>query len=154
MDIQVREVETISESLVVQDPKRFIPHRFPFLLVDRIVEEGQRKLVGIKNVSANEAFFAGHFPGQPVMPGVLILESMTQAAGILVSKVAQSPGKVPTLVRSDRMRFRRPVVPGDQLILEVELVEWDGTIGKVKGTAKVGDLVAASGDLSLTLETA
>jgi len=138
---------------LVQDAKGLIPHRFPFLLIDKIVDETEKKLVGIKNVSANESFFIGHFPDQPVMPGVLILESLAQAAGVLVSKLAKDPTKAPVMIGSNRMRFRRPVIPGDQLILEVELVEWTGTIGKFKGVAKVADQVAANGDLTIALES-
>lgn len=137
-----------------KDPKNFIPQRFPFLLIDRIVDETEKTLTGIKNVSENEAFFVGHFPEQPVMPGVLILESLAQAAGVLLSKIAKDKSKVWAMKGSDRMRFRKPVVPGDQLILEVELVDWNGTVGKFKGTAKVSDQVAASGDLEIALENA
>jgi len=136
------------------DPQNFIPQRFPFLLIDRIVNTTEKTLTGIKNVSHNEAFFVGHFPEQPVMPGVLILESLAQAAGVLLSKITKDPNKVSVIQGAERMRFRRPVVPGDQLILEVELVDWNGTVGKVKGTAKVSDQVAASGDLTIALENA
>ena len=109
-------------------------------------------MIAMKNVSANEAFFMGHFPEQPVMPGVLILESLAQAAGILIRKVTKNAENAPVIVGSDKMRFRRPVVPGDQLILEVELIEWNGTAGRFKGIAKVADQVAAVGDLMLALE--
>lgn len=126
-------------------PQKFVP-------MDEIREVTENKLVGIKNVSAEESYFQGHFPGQPVMPGVLILECLAQAAAVLISKATKNNKRVPALVGSDRMRFRRPVVPGDQLILEVELVQWDGTQGQVKGIAKVGDQVAASGDLVIALE--
>lgn len=129
------------------------PERYPLALVDRILNVTDTKAVGIKNVSGNEFYFRGHFPGQPVMPGVLILECLAQVAGILVSRVAKDSKGNPSLVGSDRMRFRRPVFPGDQLILEAELVQWDGTHGKLKGVAKVADTIAAVGDLTLTLET-
>lgn len=123
--------------------------RLPFFFLDHIVEIQERKLIAIKNVSGNEAFFIGHFPGMPVMPGVLILESLTQAAGVLVSKIAKCSEQSLVLAGSERLRFRRQVAPGDQLILEVELVEWDGATGKLKGTARVGDQVAADGNLTM-----
>ena len=142
----------ISESVVAADIEDLLPHRHPNLFVDKIVEESEKRIVGIKNVSANEIFFLGHFPEQPVMPGVLVLEGLVQTAWVLVRKIACSPDKTPAWVGSDRVRFRKPVLPGDQLILEVELVEWNGNSGKIKGIAKVGEQVVASGDLSLALE--
>lgn len=145
--------KTIAErEHTLADPKDFIPQRFPFLFIDGILEEEERKLVAVKNVSANEAFFIGHFPNNPVMPGVLIMESLAQAAEVLVSKTAGKQDRIPVLVGSERLRFRRPVKPGDQLVLEVELVKWDGTVGKVKSCAKVGDQVAAEGNLTIKLE--
>lgn len=123
-----------------------LPHRYPFLFVDRVVElEPMKRLVAVKSVTMNEPFFAGHFPGHPVMPGVLILEALAQAAGLLAkSSLAQgTDDKVTYLMAIDRARFRRPVVPGDRLELRVEIVRQKGDIWKEKGTALVdGEIVA------------
>jgi 3-hydroxyacyl-[acyl-carrier-protein] dehydratase len=131
---------------------KILPHRYPFLLVDRVLElVPQEKIVGMKNVTINEQFFQGHFPGHPVMPGVLILESMAQVAGILAFSGAGSieefeknmKDKVIYFMSVDKLKFRRPVVPGDQLRLEVILTRHRGTIASFEGKAYVGeDLVA------------
>ncbi len=124
-----------------------LPHRYPFLLVDRVLEltAGER-IVALKNVTANEPFFSGHFPGQPLMPGVLICEAVVQAGGILARASVDAPnqqGKVAMLTGLDHVRFRRQVVPGDQLRLEVEIVRRRGTFWKMRGTARVEGKVAA-----------
>jgi 3-hydroxyacyl-[acyl-carrier-protein] dehydratase len=130
---------------------RYLPHRYPFLLIDRVltIKPGQ-SLTGLKNVSFNEPFFLGHFPQCPIMPGVLILEALAQATGILAFK---TEGEIPDklfmyyLVGIDKARFKRPVEPGDQLILEVSLKRILRGIGKFTGEAKVDGLVVASADL-------
>ncbi len=124
-----------------------LPHRYPFLLVDRVLEltAGER-IVALKNVTANEPFFSGHFPGRLVMPGVLICEAVVQAGGILARSSVDAPspqGKVAMLTGLDHVRFRRQVVPGDQLRLEVEIVRRRGTFWKMRGTARVEGKVAA-----------
>lgn len=122
-----------------------LPHRYPMLLVDRVleIEPGQR-IVGLKNVSANEPFFAGHFPGRPVMPGVLIIEALAQCGGVLLMSGLESPeDKVIYFLSVDGVKFRRPVVPGDQLILELDLVQGRSRRGKLKGVARVDGRVAA-----------
>ncbi len=126
-----------------------LPHRFPFLLVDRVLSmEPMKKLVAVKCVTVNEPFFAGHFPGHPVMPGVLLLEAMAQAAGLLAkgSMTEDTTNKVTYLMAIDNARFRRPVVPGDRVELHVEIVKQKGAIWKTKGTAMVDGEVVAEAD--------
>jgi 3-hydroxyacyl-[acyl-carrier-protein] dehydratase len=129
--------------LDIQQIQQIIPHRYPFLLVDRIleVEEGKRA-VGIKNVSANEAFFAGHFPEYPVMPGVLIVEALAQVGAVAMLMKEENRGRLAFFTGIDNCRFKKQVKPGDQLRLEVEMIRFKGMIGKGKGVATVdGELV-------------
>lgn len=131
-----------------------LPHRYPFLLVDRIIElEPGVRAVGIKNVTANEPQFTGHWPGNPVMPGVLILEAMAQVGGVmLLTGLGESAeGQLAMFGGVDGARFRRPVVPGDQIRFEVELIRRKGPIGKVKGVALVDGQVAAEAELMFAL---
>jgi 3-hydroxyacyl-[acyl-carrier-protein] dehydratase len=123
---------------------RTLPHRFPFLLVDRVIElEEGKRAVGFKNVSHNDWFFQGHFPGNPLMPGVLILEALAQLAAIIVLSRPGFEGRIPYFAGLDGCRFRRPVVPGDQLRLEAEIIHASSRAGKGHGRATVdGDLVA------------
>ncbi|MEI7705502.1 MAG: 3-hydroxyacyl-ACP dehydratase FabZ [Deltaproteobacteria bacterium] len=131
-----------------------LPHRYPFLLVDRVLSmESMKKLVAVKCVTINEPFFNGHFPGHPVMPGVLILEALAQAAGLLVksSMTEDTSEKVTYLMAIDNARFRKPVVPGDRLELHVEVVKQKGPIWKTKGVAMVDGGVAAEADFMAML---
>ncbi|NLI60247.1 MAG: 3-hydroxyacyl-ACP dehydratase FabZ [Clostridiales bacterium] len=129
-----------------------LPHRYPFLLVDRVLElEPGKKGVGIKNVTINEPFFQGHFPGTPIMPGVLIVEAMAQLGGVIVLGMPENQGKLAFLAGIDDMRFRRQVVPGDQLRLEVEITRIRGSIGKGRGRALVDNEVAAEGSILFAL---
>jgi 3-hydroxyacyl-[acyl-carrier-protein] dehydratase len=129
-----------------------IPHRYPMLLVDRVIEmeEGKRG-VGIKNVSANEWFFEGHFPGRKIMPGVLIVEALAQVAAITMLKGREDDGKTPAFGGIESMRFRRPVRPGDQLRLEFELEKLRGPVGKGRVRATVDGEMAAEGIISFAL---
>jgi UDP-3-O-[3-hydroxymyristoyl] N-acetylglucosamine deacetylase/3-hydroxyacyl-[acyl-carrier-protein] dehydratase len=137
---------------VVMDASRImdvLPHRYPFLLVDRVIElEKDRRIVGIKNVTISEAFFQGHFPGHPVMPGVLIVEAMGQVGGLLLMSLVDEPeGKVVYFTGLDSVRFRQPVRPGDRLECEVELVKRRGAFCKMHGTARVDGSIVAEADL-------
>ena len=129
-----------------------LPHRYPFLLIDKVtVEEGSQKAVGIKNVTINEPFFQGHFPGQPIMPGVLITEAMAQVGAVMALRMPKNEGKIVFFAGIDSMRFRRPVVPGDQLTIEVEVLWVKGPVGKMKAKASVSGAVAAEGDIMFSL---
>jgi 3-hydroxyacyl-[acyl-carrier-protein] dehydratase len=140
------------EILSARQIQEIIPHRYPFLLVDRIVEldEG-RRAVGIKNVTINEPFFQGHFPGNPVMPGVLIMEAMAQVGAVVLLKLPANAGKLGLLAGIDKCRFRQQVHPGDQLRLEVQFLKIRGNIGKAQARAFVGDQVAAEGEFLFAL---
>jgi beta-hydroxyacyl-ACP dehydratase FabZ len=129
----------------VTDIMRFLPHRYPFLLVDRILEiEGDHRIVGVKNVTINEQFFQGHFPGAPVMPGVLIIESMAQVAGVLIYRdLPDKEKKLIYFMGIERAKFRRPVVPGDQLRIEMEFLSRRNNFGKMQGRATVEGKLAA-----------
>jgi len=129
-----------------------IPHRYPFLFVDRMVEiEDGKRGVGIKNVSANEWFFEGHFPGRKVMPGVLIVEALAQVAAVTLLRKIDAAGKTPMFGGIEQMRFRRPVVPGDQLRLEFTLEKMRGPVGKGAVRATVDGQLAAEGTISFAL---
>ncbi|MBE0609634.1 MAG: 3-hydroxyacyl-ACP dehydratase FabZ [Dehalococcoidia bacterium] len=138
--------------LETDEIEQIIPHRYPFLLVDRIIEieEGQRA-VGIKNVTANEWFFEGHFPGKKVMPGVLIVEALAQVAAVTLLKGVEMAGKSPLFGGIENMRFRKPVLPGDQLRLEFTLEKMRGPIGKGHVKATVDGKLAAEGTISFAL---
>ena len=129
--------------LGINEIKKIIPHRYPFLLVDRVLEvEDGKRAVGYKNITANEEFFNGHFPDYPVMPGVLIVEALAQVGAVAMLKLPDNQGRLAFFAGIDNCRFKRQVVPGDQLRLEVEMTRVKGKIGKGKGIATVdGELV-------------
>ena len=142
----------------VQQIQKVLPHRPPFLLVDRVVElEPNQRIVGVKNVTMNEPFFVGHFPGFPVMPGVLILEALAQAAAIMAMAAIpedQRSGKVTYFMGIDGARFRKPVVPGDRLELHCSMIKAKGAVIKVKGEAKVDGVTVAEAELMAMLADA
>ncbi len=136
----------------VQEISEILPHRYPMLMVDRIIEITADSIVGIKNVTANEPHFTGHFPGYPVMPGVLIIEAMAQVAGVLVAKLApHTRGKIMFLASVEEAKFRKPVVPGDQLRVEMKMIRLKATVAKMQGLATVDGQVAAEATLMCKL---
>ena len=127
----------------------YLPHRYPFLLVDRVLEVGEGRARTLKNVTLNEPFFVGHFPGHPVMPGVLILEALAQSAALLALAELKSEGpRMFVLTGVDKVRFRRPVLPGDQINMEVRLIRYRRPLWKVNGEARVGGDIAAEAEIS------
>jgi 3-hydroxyacyl-[acyl-carrier-protein] dehydratase len=134
------------------DIQRIIPHRYPVLLVDRVLElELGQRIVAIKNVSGNEPFFQGHFPGNPIMPGVLIVEALAQTGVVLMLSDEANKGKLPLFAGIDKLKFRRQVLPGDTLRLELDVTSQRGRVGKGHVRATVDDQVAAEGDLTFVM---
>ncbi|HEY3782322.1 MAG TPA: 3-hydroxyacyl-ACP dehydratase FabZ [Fimbriimonadaceae bacterium] len=133
----------------IEQIMQYLPHRYPMLLVDRILEViPGKKCVGLKNVTINEEFFIGHYPGRPIMPGVLIIEAMAQAGAILILSDPANAGKLPIIGSIDNVKLKRPVVPGDQLISDTELLWFRNNIGKMRAVATVDGEVAASMELT------
>jgi beta-hydroxyacyl-ACP dehydratase FabZ len=145
--------DTVStRALDIDAIREILPHRYPFLLVDRIEELEAERVVGIKNVTVNEPFFAGHFPDYPVMPGVLIIEAMAQVAGVLVlSGIPDRKNKLVLLAGVDGAKFRKPVRPGDQLRMEMRVLRSRATMAKVSGTATVDGVVVAEAEILCVL---
>jgi UDP-3-O-[3-hydroxymyristoyl] N-acetylglucosamine deacetylase/3-hydroxyacyl-[acyl-carrier-protein] dehydratase len=139
-------------AMLQQQIRRVLPHRYPFLLVDRVLQvQGFQRAVGIKNVTVNEPYFMGHYPEQAIMPGVLIVEAMAQLAGILLLRKLELSGKLPVLISIDRVKFRRAVQPGDQLVLEAETLRLSGGRGRVQCRARVEDRLVAESRLNFAL---
>lgn len=140
----------------VKEIMQILPHRYPFLLVDRIesLKEGE-EIVGIKNVSINEPFFVGHFPGNPIMPGVLIIEAMAQVGGVLAfhSSPKEWAGSLVYFMGLDKVRFRKPVVPGDQLRLQLTTIRQKQKVFKMRGEAYVNDTLVAEAELMAVIES-
>lgn len=138
--------------LTVEQIMELMPHRYPMLLVDRIVSmEPGKRCRGLKNVTFNEAFFQGHYPGRPIMPGVLIVEAIAQAGAVVLLCEESNHGSIPLIGAIDDVRFKRPVVPGDQLISDVELLWFRHGVGRMRGVATVDGEVAASMELTFKL---
>lgn len=136
----------------IREIMNILAHRYPFLLVDRVIElEAGKSAVGIKNVSMNEPFFQGHFPGYPVMPGVLIVEALAQLGAVAMLSCDEYKDKLPVFAGMDKFRFRRQVVPGDQLRLEANITRLRGTIGKGSVKATVDGEIAAEGEILFAL---
>jgi len=154
---KIRQIEldrkmTAKPEMDIRQIQRILPHRYPFLLVDRVIEiDGDRKAVGIKNVTINEPFFQGHYPQQPIMPGVLIVEALAQLSGLLLSQKLEHTGKLAVLLSMDNVKMRRPVIPGDQLILQAYTVRVKQRTGHVRCQAHVGDALAAEATIKFML---
>jgi len=132
--------------------KKLLPHRYPFLMVDKIIEMEERKrIVGVKNVTVNEPFFQGHFPVKAVMPGVLIVEALAQTLGVLALREEENKGKLAFFASIKEARFRKPVFPGDTLILEAEITNWRTRILQCKGVAKVDGEVVCEAELMFSI---
>lgn len=145
--------QTIKTTFSIEEIQELLPHRYPFLLLDRIIDYVPgKKAVGIKNVSFNEPQFQGHFPGRSLMPGVLIIEAMAQVGGVVMTQMPDSQGGLFVFAGIDKVRFRRQVVPGDQLVMTVELL-WvkQRRFGKMQGKAEVNGQLAAEGELMFSL---
>jgi 3-hydroxyacyl-[acyl-carrier-protein] dehydratase len=139
--------------LDIKEIKKIIPHRYPFLFIDKIIEvEAGVRAVGFKNVTADEAFFAGHFPQYPVMPGVLIVEALAQVGAVALLSCEKNKGKMVFFAGIDKFRFRKEVLPGDQLKLAVEITHSKGHIGKGRAQAFVAEEIAAEGELIFALK--
>ncbi|MBI5694813.1 MAG: 3-hydroxyacyl-ACP dehydratase FabZ [Nitrospirae bacterium] len=138
--------------LDINEIQNLLPHRYPFLMVDRVLEiEPGKSIVALKNVSINEPFFQGHFPGRPIMPGVLMVEAMAQVGGLLVRKSVEADDNLVYFMSVEKAKFRKPVVPGDQLRFEVEALQNRGKVWKFKGVAKVdGKVVCESEFMAMT----
>lgn len=138
--------------LDINEIQKILPHRYPFLLIDKILESDcENKIIGLKNVSANEYYFQGHFPGFPVMPGVLIIEAMAQVGATWMLSKPEFKGKIAFFAGIDKVRFRRQVFPGDQLIIEVEVLKLRSKIGKAAAKAFVEDVLVAEAELMFAI---
>ncbi|MFA6321600.1 MAG: 3-hydroxyacyl-ACP dehydratase FabZ [Candidatus Omnitrophota bacterium] len=141
------ELALAGKILDINTIQKILPHRYPFLLVDRIIEISENRVVGIKNVTINEPFFQGHFPGHPIMPGVLIMEAMAQVGGCGALNLKTNLGKLAYFLTLDNAKFRKPVLPGDVLRMEIDLLKVKMGVMKIHGTAKVDNEVVAEADM-------
>ncbi len=143
----------VGKPLDINMIQKILPHRYPFLLVDKIIESTEKRIVGIKNVTINEPFFQGHFPGHPIMPGVLILEAMAQVGGIGALSLPENIGKMAYFLSIKEAKFRKPVLPGDQLIIEVEVLKKKLSVLQVRATAKVDGEVVTEAQMMFAFVT-
>ncbi|MDP3791192.1 MAG: 3-hydroxyacyl-ACP dehydratase FabZ [Candidatus Omnitrophota bacterium] len=149
----IEELDIKGKVLDVSMIQKIIPHRYPFLLVDRIIECTDQKVVGIKNVTINEPFFQGHFPGKPIMPGVLIIEAMAQTGGVGALNIKDNLGKLAFFMSISEAKFRKPVVPGDQLVMEIDILKTKLSMMKARGVAKVDGEVVAEAEFMFAFVT-
>jgi beta-hydroxyacyl-ACP dehydratase FabZ len=147
-DLAKPDIAKADTAMGVEEIMKVLAHRYPFLLVDRILEKSEKRVVGLKNVTINEPFFQGHFPGHPVMPGVLIIEAMAQVGGMLLMGAVPNPeNKIVYFTSLDNVKWRRPVRPGDQIRFELELLQVRGMMCKMSGVAKVDGQVVAEAEM-------
>ena len=151
--LEVEQSATEKKTLDITEIQAILPHRYPFLLIDRVIEiERKKRIVAIKNVSANEPHFMGHFPGYPIMPGVLIVEAIAQAGGaLLLTEIPDRDQKLMVFTGIERAKFRKPVTPGDQLRVEVDVIAWRSTAVKMQGNVYVGDKLACEATVTCQL---
>jgi UDP-3-O-[3-hydroxymyristoyl] N-acetylglucosamine deacetylase / 3-hydroxyacyl-[acyl-carrier-protein] dehydratase len=138
----------------IEEILKLLPHRYPFLMVDRILKIDGNKIVGVKNVTINESYFQGHFPGHPIMPGVLQLEAIAQVAGALLLRTIEAANQVAYFLSAENVKWRKPVVPGDVLVIEVEMTKLRGKLGKARGVCKVGGEIASEAEVTFMLRDA
>jgi 3-hydroxyacyl-[acyl-carrier-protein] dehydratase len=147
------ELDIKGKIIDVEMIQKIIPHRYPFLLVDRILEVTEKRVVGLKNVTINEPFFQGHFPGKPIMPGVLIVEAMAQTGGVGALNMKENLGKLAYFLSIKEARFRKPVVPGDQLIIEIDILKSKLSVMQARGVAKVNGEVVTEAEFMFAFVT-
>ena len=145
---------TAAGAMGVEELMKLLPHRYPFLMVDRILKMEGDTIVGVKNVTMNEPYFVGHFPGHPIMPGVLQLEAMAQVAGILLLKRIEAANQIAYFMSAEEVKWRKPVVPGDVLVIEIQLTKIRGKIGKAKGVCKVAGEEVSEAEVTFMLRDA
>ena len=151
--MQREELDIKGKILDVNIIQKILPHRYPFLLVDRIIESSEKRIVGIKNVTINEPFFQGHFPGQPIIPGVLIIEAMAQVGGVGALNMPDNLDKIAYFLSIKEAKFRKVVVPGDQLVIEVDVLKTKLSIMRIRAVAKVAGEVVAEAELMFAFVT-
>ena len=147
------ELDIMGKTLDINMIQKIIPHRYPFLFVDRIIELSEKRVVGIKNVTINEPFFQGHFSGKPIMPGVLIIEAMAQTGGVGALNIKDNLGKLAYFLSIKEAKFRKPVVPGDQLVMEIDIIKTKLGVMQARGVAKVNGEVVAEAEFMFAFVT-